>query len=126
MECARGIHRVEAPLGDRIVCLFLLVGEDRTLLVDTGIDETPRASLVPYLSELAIGPERIDYVLITHADLDHQGGNAALRELAPSATFLCHELDRPLIESTDRPPSRPRPSRPPRATPPRAPRARFS
>jgi glyoxylase-like metal-dependent hydrolase (beta-lactamase superfamily II) len=102
MEGAPGIHRIEAPLGDRIICLFLLVGEDRTLLVDTGIDETPRTSLVPFLSNLGIAAERIDYVLITHADLDHQGGNATLRELVPNATFVCHELDRTLIESTER------------------------
>jgi glyoxylase-like metal-dependent hydrolase (beta-lactamase superfamily II) len=102
MEVARGIHRIEAPLGDRIVCLYLFVGEEKVLLVDTGIDDTPRTSLAPYLSSIELTPERIDYVLISHADLDHMGGNATLRELAPNALFLCHALDRAQIESIDR------------------------
>jgi len=37
-EVAHGIHRVEAPLGDRYVCLYLLAGEEAALLVDTGLD----------------------------------------------------------------------------------------
>jgi len=28
MEIAQGIHRIETPLADRFVCLFLLVGEE--------------------------------------------------------------------------------------------------
>ena len=31
MEVARGIHRVEADLGERYVCQYLLTGEERTL-----------------------------------------------------------------------------------------------
>jgi glyoxylase-like metal-dependent hydrolase (beta-lactamase superfamily II) len=102
VEIARGIHRIEAPLGDRIVCLYLVVGAEKTLLVDTGIDETPGTHLVPYLARLGLEPEKIDYVLISHADLDHMGGNAALRAIAPKALFLCHALDRAWIESIDR------------------------
>jgi glyoxylase-like metal-dependent hydrolase (beta-lactamase superfamily II) len=30
------------------------------------------------------------------------GGNAAMRDLVPRALFVCHDLDRPLIESIDR------------------------
>lgn len=101
MEIAPGIHRIAAPLGDRIVCLYLLVGDERILLVDTGIDDTPRTALAPYLQQLGLEPNRIDYALITHADLDHMGGNATLREMSPTTRFLCHELDRPLIESTE-------------------------
>jgi glyoxylase-like metal-dependent hydrolase (beta-lactamase superfamily II) len=46
-------------------------------------------------------PQQIDYVLISHADLDHMGGNATLRDLAPNALFLSHTLDRTWIESID-------------------------
>ena len=102
MEVAQGIHRIEAPLGDRFVCLYLLVGDDGALIVDTGLDETPRASLVPYLDALHLAPEQIRYVVITHADLDHMGGNASLKALTPNALFLCHDLDRLQIENIDR------------------------
>ena len=102
MEIAPGIHRIEAPLGDRFVCLFLLLGEERALLIDTGLDTTPRDHLQPYLAGLGFGLDRLDYVLISHADFDHMGGNAAVRELAPHATFLCHEIDREVVEDVER------------------------
>ena len=94
MEVARGIHRVEGDLGERYVCQYLLVGEERTLLVDTGLREMPRTVIAPYLDGRVI-----DDVLISHADVDHCGGNVAMRELAPGARFLCGEPDRPWIES---------------------------
>jgi len=94
MEVARGIHRVEGDLGERYVCQYLLVGEERTLLVDTGLREMPRTVIAPYLDG-----RRVDDVLISHADVDHCGGNVAMRELAPGARFLCGEPDRAWIES---------------------------
>jgi glyoxylase-like metal-dependent hydrolase (beta-lactamase superfamily II) len=94
MEVARGIHRVEGDLGERYVCQYLVVGEERTLLVDTGLREMPRTVIAPYLDG-----RRVDDVLISHADVDHCGGNVAMRELAPGARFLCGEPDRAWIES---------------------------
>jgi glyoxylase-like metal-dependent hydrolase (beta-lactamase superfamily II) len=94
MEVTRGIHRIEGDLGERYVCQYLLVGEERTLLVDTGLREMPRTVIAPYLDG-----RRVDDVLISHADVDHCGGDVAMRELAPGARFLCGEPDRPWIES---------------------------
>ena len=37
-ELAPGLHRVEAPLGERFVACYLVVGDDATVLFDTGID----------------------------------------------------------------------------------------
>jgi glyoxylase-like metal-dependent hydrolase (beta-lactamase superfamily II) len=101
MEVASGIHRVETLLGERLLALYLLTGEAHMLLIDTGLDDTPRDAVLPYLQTIGRPPAAIDRVVITHADFDHMGGNAALRETAPAAVFLCHELDRPWIESTD-------------------------
>ena len=94
MEVARDIHRVEGDLGERYVCQYLVVGEERTLLVDTGLREMPRTVIAPYLDG-----RPVDDVLISHADVDHCGGNVAMRELAPGARFLCGEADRAWIES---------------------------
>ena len=101
MEVARGIHRIEAPLGDRINCLYLLAGDDAAMLVDTGLDNTPRDSLLPYLESIKLRPQQIRYVVNTHSDFDHMGGNGSLRTLAPEAIFMCHELDRPMVEKLD-------------------------
>ena len=51
MEVAPGIHRIQTPFGDRFVCLYLLVGSEAALLLDTGVDATPGEYVAPYLAE---------------------------------------------------------------------------
>jgi glyoxylase-like metal-dependent hydrolase (beta-lactamase superfamily II) len=101
MEVVPGIHRIEGDLGERYVCQYLLVGEERTLLVDTGLRDMPAEVIAPYLATLGRSVEDIDDVLISHADVDHCGGNRALRAAAPRARLLCGEADRAWIESND-------------------------
>jgi glyoxylase-like metal-dependent hydrolase (beta-lactamase superfamily II) len=100
-EVAPGIHRIEAPLGDRYVACYLVLGED-VLLVDTGLDATPRESIVPYCRSIGLAAERVRWVVPTHADVDHMGGNATALELFPAATLVAHELDSDLIEDVER------------------------
>ncbi|MEZ4659127.1 MAG: MBL fold metallo-hydrolase [Caldilineaceae bacterium] len=101
MQVAPNIHRIEAPLGDRFVCVYLLVGSECALLVDTGIDSTPHTYIAPYLDAIGVAPAQIRYVITSHSDFDHTAGNGALAELAPQALFLCHALDRPLVEDIE-------------------------
>jgi glyoxylase-like metal-dependent hydrolase (beta-lactamase superfamily II) len=99
MEVAPGIHRIESDLGARFMCQYALVGNERTLLIDAGLAETPGQVIGPYLESIGSSLEAIDDVAITHADVDHCGGNRSLRERNPRARFSCHELDRRWIES---------------------------
>ncbi len=99
MEVAPGIHRIEGDLGERYVCQYLLVGEERTLLVDTGLRDMPAQVIAPYLESLGRSLADLDDVLVSHADVDHCGGNRALRAAAPRARLLCGEADRAWIES---------------------------
>ena len=101
MEIAPGIHRVETPLGDRFVCMYLLVGDDCTLLIDTGIAGMPQDILLPYMAQANLDPGKLRYVLISHIDFDHTGGNSDVRELAPDAIMMCHELDRPMVDDVE-------------------------
>jgi glyoxylase-like metal-dependent hydrolase (beta-lactamase superfamily II) len=101
LEVAPDIHRIEFPFADRMACCYALVGE-RVLIVDSGLDATPGEHVLPYLDSLGVDRERIDYLLSTHADLDHTGGNASLLEAAPRTRLLAHELDRAMIEDVDR------------------------
>jgi glyoxylase-like metal-dependent hydrolase (beta-lactamase superfamily II) len=101
MEVVPGIHRIEGDLGERYVCQYLLVGEERTLLVDTGLRDMPAEVIAPYVATLDRSLEDIDDVLISHADVDHCGGNRALRAAAPRARLLCGEADRAWIESNE-------------------------
>ncbi len=100
MEILPGIHRIESDLGVRIMCQYLFVGEDRTLLVDTGLSTTPDEVIIPYLEEIGLSIEDVDEVIISHADLDHCGGNRALKERHPGLRFSCGEADRRFVESS--------------------------
>lgn len=95
-EVAPAIHRIESDLGPRFMAQYLLVGQERSVLVDTGLAATPDAVLLPALEGAGVEP---DLILISHADLDHCGGNRRMRERYPRALLACHELDRPWIES---------------------------
>jgi glyoxylase-like metal-dependent hydrolase (beta-lactamase superfamily II) len=101
MEIAPGIHRIVAPLGERFVAVYLLVENGDALLIDTGMDDTPRTYIAPYLDQIGLAPSRIRYVLTSHADFDHTAGNLSLQEMNPNALFLCHALDQPMIEDIE-------------------------
>jgi glyoxylase-like metal-dependent hydrolase (beta-lactamase superfamily II) len=102
MEILQGIHRIESDLGERFMCQYLLIGEERTVLVDTGLSGTPGEVIVPYLEGIGLGIEDVDEVIISHADVDHCGGNRALKEMNPGLRFSCGEADRAWVESNER------------------------
>jgi glyoxylase-like metal-dependent hydrolase (beta-lactamase superfamily II) len=99
-EVAPGIHRIESDLGPRLMAQYVLIGSERTLLIDTGLASTPEPVLIPALTELGLldGP---DLVIVSHADVDHSGGMAALRDRYPRARFACHAADRAWVERAD-------------------------
>lgn len=100
-EVLPGLHQIEQILGPRYLYQYLLVGE-RSMLVDTGITTSPDEYILPYLDGIGFDPANLDYILISHADADHFGGNARLREVAPRAILACHTLDAPWIGSRER------------------------
>jgi glyoxylase-like metal-dependent hydrolase (beta-lactamase superfamily II) len=91
-EVAPGIFRIESILGPRPFAQYLL-REERSLLVDTGITTTPDDLILPAFQALGLDPADLDYVLISHADVDHFGGNAAIRAAAPRAIVCAHVAD---------------------------------
>ena len=101
MEVAPGIHRIESVLGPRPFSQYLLRAE-RTLLVDTGVKETPGEVILPWFSARGIDPAGLDLVLVSHADVDHFGGNEAIRRAAPAALICAHAADVPWIEDRER------------------------
>jgi glyoxylase-like metal-dependent hydrolase (beta-lactamase superfamily II) len=94
-EVAPGIIRIESVLGPRPFSQYLL-RDERSLLVDTGVRETPAEVILPALAGL-----QPDFVLISHADVDHFGGNAAMREAGPGVVFFAHAEDVPWIEDRE-------------------------
>ena len=84
------------------MCQYLLIGEERAVLVDTGLAGTPEAVIVPYLEGVGLSADDVDEVIISHADVDHCGGNRALRGINPSLLFSCGEANRAWVESNER------------------------
>jgi glyoxylase-like metal-dependent hydrolase (beta-lactamase superfamily II) len=101
MELRHGLHRIQAPLGERFVALYLLVGSERALLFDTGMNESVNGTLLPYLEQIGFGPERLTWAISSHCDWDHVGGNAALLAAAPQVELMAGALDVPLAEDLE-------------------------
>ncbi len=98
-EVVPGVHRLVAPLGDRFVCIFLVVGSASAAVIDTGVAGSPDTALTEVLAALEVD---VAHIVVTHADVDHSGGLAAARRLAPQALAVCHPHDRPRVDSVDR------------------------
>ena len=93
------IYKIPSILGPRRFAQWLVVGDERLLLVDSGIDGTIAAHVVPALAELGRRPDEITDVVITHADVDHYGGDGELRRVAPNARIRASTHDRRWLES---------------------------
>ena len=74
-EIAPGLHRIEAPLGERFVACYLVAGDRAAVLFDTGVAATPAASIAAVLrTRRASTAGSIGWVVISHCDVDHMGG----------------------------------------------------
>jgi glyoxylase-like metal-dependent hydrolase (beta-lactamase superfamily II) len=85
-EVAQGVFRIESIFGGRLLYLYAFCGDDATVLIDSGASVTPDEVAIPALKKLGREP---DLLVITHCDLDHQGGNAVLRRAYPDMVVAC-------------------------------------
>ena len=97
MELAHGIHMISGTVGTRPLQLFLLWGEQRRVLLDTGCAPDPERLVFPYLSSVGLRPTDLDLVINTHPDSDHCGGNSAVKRASPGTLITCGEADRELV-----------------------------
>ncbi|MGW8482274.1 MBL fold metallo-hydrolase [Microbacterium sp. NPDC055903] len=101
MQLRPGIHRIQAPLGERFIAMYLLTGPAGALLFDTGVADSVPGTLLPALAEIGVDPSELRWVISSHCDFDHTGGNAALKAVAPEAQFLAGRADVPMTEDVD-------------------------
>jgi glyoxylase-like metal-dependent hydrolase (beta-lactamase superfamily II) len=97
MELYRDVYQIQSLFGDRNLFQYLFAGES-IVLVDSGIAETPEKVIFPYMDKLNIDPQKLTLVVTTHPDLDHQGGNSAIKSVARQAQIACGEADREMVE----------------------------
>lgn len=78
-----GFHR------PRLDAIHLMVENGRAAIIDTAT-----AHSVPLVLEAlrvkGLGPEHVDFILLTHIHLDHAGGAGELMRLMPNATLTVH------------------------------------
>ena len=73
---------------------YLIRGSEKTALIDT-VDPTKEFDLIENLVKLGI--ERIDYIIINHAEQDHAGSLPMILEFFPNATVVTNEKCRDLL-----------------------------
>lgn len=101
-KLAPGVHRVETVTDGKIHAYHVLDGVTGPVLVDAGYATAPTEVYEPFLAERGKSLADVAFTLVTHADADHHGGLAEVREHSPGATVLAHQADVPLIESVER------------------------
>jgi len=73
---------------------YLVRGSEKTALIDT-VDPTKEFELIENLVKLGI--ERIDYIVVNHAEQDHAGSLPMILEFFPNATVVTNEKCRDLL-----------------------------
>lgn len=99
VEIGDNTWRLQGRVGPRNVYQYLVASEDRDelLLIDAGMAETPREVVLPALHHLGLSESDLRWVVVTHPDVDHQGGLASLREVCENALAACGFADRAMV-----------------------------
>jgi glyoxylase-like metal-dependent hydrolase (beta-lactamase superfamily II) len=93
-----GVFLLEGQVGARPLYLPVLRGKEGALLLDTGCVEHVDNLILPGFAELGILPLDLRFVINTHPDSDHVGGNAGIKRWSPRALLCCGDADRELVE----------------------------
>ena len=101
MEIAPNVHKIDSVTGGRPLQLYLLVGSDRTVLVDAGGSSEPERVTFPYLKGIGLKPTDVDMVVVTHSDHDHIGGLSTLKRANPAILLTCGDQDRFMVEDPE-------------------------
>jgi glyoxylase-like metal-dependent hydrolase (beta-lactamase superfamily II) len=94
--------RIESRIGARDLFQYVVADGEEAMLIDTGTARTPHEVVLPALRHLGVPPDRLRLIVVTHPDLDHQGGLAGLKEAAPAAQAACGFADRGLVADPER------------------------
>lgn len=96
LAVAPGIYLLSDPLGDRRLNVYALEHDGAWALFDAGVPGTVTGCV-----ERGDLTEGVTVLVVSHADADHLGDAAALRDLFPDMRILCHRGDRRWIENHD-------------------------
>jgi glyoxylase-like metal-dependent hydrolase (beta-lactamase superfamily II) len=81
--------------------IHLVVEQGRVAIIDTATKHAAPLVLQA-LETLGLGPESVDYVVLSHVHLDHAGGAGRLMELCPNAQLTVHPRGAPHMVNPER------------------------
>ncbi|MGH7827207.1 MAG: MBL fold metallo-hydrolase, partial [Candidatus Binatia bacterium] len=89
--------RINGPRG--IVKSFLISGDDRLILVDTGFSDADADVIIDAIDQIDRKHEDLKLCVLTHRHGDHTGG---LKKLKKTLKFevMAHEQDMPAIQKS--------------------------
>ena len=90
-EIAAGIYRIDVNHPQpQTTCCYLIAHGNAQAIIDCGGGTRGTTAVLSALKSLAIAPEKINFLLATHAHLDHSGAAGQLMQQLPQATFAAH------------------------------------
>src|SRR4051812_13123057 len=100
MEILSGVHQIPVNYKGRPLKLYLLLFNGEAMLMDVGDGPTPETDILPYFEKIGFDPKKLNYILLTHPDIDHVGGLHRMKAAVGERTkFICGTLDREQIET---------------------------
>jgi glyoxylase-like metal-dependent hydrolase (beta-lactamase superfamily II) len=89
-----GVFLLEGEVGGRPLQILYLRGESASILWDTGCASDPPKFIAPQIREAGGDPATLTWIINSHPDVDHTGGNHAMKQIAPSALLACGDANR--------------------------------
>jgi glyoxylase-like metal-dependent hydrolase (beta-lactamase superfamily II) len=96
-----GVYLLEGQVGARPLYLPVFRGDYGALLLDTGCAEHVDRLILPGFAELGIKSDDLKFVISSHPDSDHVGGNSGIKRWAPRTLLGCGDADRRMIDDPD-------------------------
>ena len=95
MGATHGIFTIDTGFQrPRFDAAFLVVEQGRAAFIDCGTNHSVPAMLA-MLAEHGLGPEAVEWLILTHVHLDHAGGAGLLMQHLPNATLVVHPRGAP-------------------------------
>ena len=98
---APGVHLLNGEIGGRALTLTILKGDSSSILLDTGCNADAEGLILPAMTQIDLSPQDLSFIVISHCDLDHVGGNHRMKQAAPAAVLSCGDADREQVESPE-------------------------
>jgi len=90
MRSVHGIHTIDTGFNrPHFDAAYLLVEKGRAAFIDCGTNHSV-ARLLDALDAVDLGPDAVDWLILTHVHLDHAGGAGELMAHLPDARLVVH------------------------------------